>query len=148
MSNVHSTIKLNPAALAAILASPQGAVAKDMIRRAIKVESKAKQNLGSNPRRVDTGRLRQSITYQFLLVGGKPVVRVGTNVKYAVYVHEGTGLYGPKHTLIRPKSKKALKWKAKKGSIHAGKDGFTYAKYSRGMRPNAFLRDALPAAKG
>lgn len=38
---------------------------------------------------VDTGRLRSSITHQ---VGGDSV-EVGTNVDYAVYVHEGTGKY-------------------------------------------------------
>lgn len=38
---------------------------------------------------VDTGRLRSSITHQ---VDGDSV-EVGTNVDYAVYVHEGTGKY-------------------------------------------------------
>lgn len=38
---------------------------------------------------VDTGRLRGSIAHQ---VGGDSV-EVGTNVDYAVYVHEGTGKY-------------------------------------------------------
>ena len=38
---------------------------------------------------VDTGRLRSSIAHQ---VDGDSV-EVGTNVHYAVYVHEGTGKY-------------------------------------------------------
>ena len=38
---------------------------------------------------VDTGRLRSSIAHQ---VDGDSV-EVGTNVDYAVYVHEGTGKY-------------------------------------------------------
>lgn len=38
---------------------------------------------------VDTGRLRSSIAHQ---VDGDSV-EVGTNVNYAVYVHEGTGKY-------------------------------------------------------
>lgn len=38
---------------------------------------------------VDTGRLRSSISH---LVNGDSV-EVGTNVNYAVYVHEGTGKY-------------------------------------------------------
>ena len=38
---------------------------------------------------VDTGRLRSSIAHQ---VDGDSV-EIGTNVNYAVYVHEGTGKY-------------------------------------------------------
>lgn len=50
---------------------------------------------------VDTGRLRRSIAHQ---VDGDSV-EVGTNVDYAVYVHEGTGKYAigggtPKERLV------------------------------------------------
>jgi phage gpG-like protein len=38
---------------------------------------------------VDTGRLRSSISHQV----DDDSVQVGTNVNYAVYVHEGTGKY-------------------------------------------------------
>lgn len=38
---------------------------------------------------VDTGRLRSSITHK--VVPDEKAVYVGTNVNYAVYVHEGTG---------------------------------------------------------
>ena len=42
-----------------------------------------------NLRVVDTGRLRSSITHK--VVPDEKAVYVGTNVNYAVYVHEGTG---------------------------------------------------------
>lgn len=37
---------------------------------------------------VDTGRLRNSITHA--LIGDEDAVAIGTNVEYAIYVHEGT----------------------------------------------------------
>lgn len=125
----------------AILNSPQGGVAKDLFRRGKKVESKAKQNLQRNPRRVDTGFLRSSINTQLISQGGKISVRVGTNAVYALYVHDGTGIYGPKGSYIYPKTKKYLSWKPKSG-------GRIFAKRVRGMKPNPFLADAVSAAKG
>lgn len=42
---------------------------------------------------VDDGRLRTSITHQVEASEEKANGRVGTNVEYAPYVHEGTGIY-------------------------------------------------------
>lgn len=39
---------------------------------------------------VDTGRLRGSINWWIVLEGDTLVAYVGTNVEYAIYVHEGT----------------------------------------------------------
>src|SRR5262245_40964060 len=125
----------------ALLTSPQSGVAKDLLRRGKKVETAAKKELQNAPRRVNTGLLRSSINTQLITVGGKLAVRVGTNVYYAIFVHDGTGLYGPAGHLIRPKTRQALKWLPKKGG------GFAFAKYQRGMRPNHFFRNALKAAK-
>ena len=49
--------------------------------------------LENKPARVDTGLLRNSITY--VVNADEQSVTVGTNVKYAIYVHEGTGIYAP-----------------------------------------------------
>jgi hypothetical protein len=138
--------QLNTAAVQALLVGPQGAVAKDMLKRGLLVESRAKQNLQRNPHRVDTGRLRASIRTTFVMIDGKPAVRVGTSVRYAIYVHDGTGLYGPRHRMIVPVNKKVLRWRPK-GAGKVGKGGFVYSMRSRGMRPNPFLRDAIMAAK-
>lgn len=127
--------------LSIILRSPSGAVAKDLFRRGKNVEKMAKQNLERTPRRIDTGTLRSSIHTTLVTVGGQLAVQVGTKVFYAVYVHEGTGIYGPKGHVIRPVSAKALRWRVKGGK-------FRFAKYVKGMRPNHFLKDALIAAKG
>jgi hypothetical protein len=140
------THKLNTSAVHALLTSPQGGVVKDLIRRGLLVESRAKRNLGSGPKRVNTGRLRSSITTTLVMTNGKPGVRVGTSLKYAIYVHEGTGLYGPKHKMIVPVNKKVLRWKTK--GKKGGKGGYTFSMKSSGMRPNPFLKNALKAAKG
>ena len=51
---------------------------------------------------------------------------------YAGYVHQGTGLYGPRKTKIRPKTKKALYWP---GAAHP-------VRAIKGMKPNPFLARA------
>lgn len=130
----------DPQALHALLTSPSGAVAKDLYRRGIKVQAKAKLNLQRSPRRIDTGTLRSSIQVQLLTIGGQPVVRVGTNLFYAIYVHDGTGIYGPKGVPIRPKTAKILAWRSRTGKK-------IFAHQVKGMKPNPFLRDAVSAAK-
>ena len=50
------------------------------------LQGEAADELENDPRRVDTGRLKGSITHQ---VDGH-TLRVGTAVEYAPYVHEGT----------------------------------------------------------
>lgn len=50
------------------------------------LEGEAKLELESDPRRVDTGNLRNSVTN----VVEETAVHVGTNVEYGIYVHEGT----------------------------------------------------------
>lgn len=86
MATVTVINRLNRARLRAIIVSPTGPVARDLLRRGVRVQSQAKRNLGggrSGPRRIDTGRLRASITVELAAYRGLPAVRVGTNVKYA-----------------------------------------------------------------
>lgn len=142
--------KMNPAELYHMFNSPNGAVAKDLMKRGARVESRAKRNVsgigGSGPKRVDTGHLRSSIKHQLVLRPEGLSVRIGTNVHYAIFVHNGTGLYGPKHMLIRPKRAKALVWRSRLYGQKSGKfRGFVVVKSTKGMRPNPFLAAALPA---
>lgn len=92
------------------------------IRRALEavgvhIEGEAKDELENSPRRVDTGRLKGSITYataQNHSAGQEPstpsdyktknkpeeeTVYIGTNVEYAAYVHEGTQRMKPNRFL-------------------------------------------------
>jgi hypothetical protein len=77
-----------------------------------------------------------------VLINGAPVARVGTIVHYARFVHDGTGIYGPKHAPIRPKKSRWLVFTPK------GQKSPVFARSVRGMPGTPFLRDALPAAKG
>lgn len=144
MVQVTWTHRLDTTAVAALLNSPRGGVARDMLRRGLRVETQAKRNLGGvgGPKRVDTGRLRASINTQ-LVTGpkGEPVAVIGTNVYYARWVHDGTGVFGPKHRLIRPTRREFLKFRP------TGGGRFVYARFVVGMKPNRFLTNALIAAR-
>lgn len=63
------------------------------------LEGEAVIEIESNPRRVDTGRLRGSITHRVEGGGDDPSVTVGTNVEYAIYVHDGTMRMAPNRFL-------------------------------------------------
>ena len=134
--------RLNTAALQQLLRSTQGPAVQDLLRRGLAVESAAKRNLSGygGPKRIDTGRLRASITTQVLTRNGEPAVIVGTNVNYARFVHDGTGIYGPHGRPIRPRHAKVLRWRGRTGRI-------MFARSVKGMRPNPFLRNALHAAR-
>jgi HK97 gp10 family phage protein len=84
--------------------------------------------------RKDTTNLQRSIEMRpTVLEGGHPVGYWGSfNCRYALYNEIGTGLYGPYHQVIRPKTKKALWWP---GAEHP-------VAYVKGMQPQPFLRPA------
>jgi bacteriophage HK97-gp10 putative tail-component len=130
----------NAARMHAILQSPTGGLARDMLKRGVRVQTKARLNLQRPPQRVDTGLLRASIGVQLIFFHGYPAVRVGSNLEYARFVHDGTGIYGPRHHMITPLTSKYLVFKPKGGSH------LVFAKSVKGMRPNPFLADALSAA--
>lgn len=63
------------------------AVARALEKAGLLAEGYAKTELESNPRRIDTGRLRNSITH---MQEDEETEIIGTNVEYAPYVHYGT----------------------------------------------------------
>ena len=115
-------------------------------------EGHAKTYLESSPERVDTGRLRNSITHTYSHKAGFShsykdkagnsysqdigtgesvrTVFIGTNVEYAVYVHEGTGEYATGGT-----GAKNIPWR------YQDAKGNWYT--TRGMKPNRFLKNAI-----
>lgn len=141
MAVVH---KLNDRQISYILHSPNGPVARDLIKRGIRVQTKARRNLGgstgSGPKRVNHGLLRASISTNLLTIDGRLAMRIGSGLYYARWVHDGTGIYGPKARPIRPKTAKYLRWVDKAGTPH-------FARQVRGMKPNTYLKSALPAYK-
>ena len=141
-------VVLSPTALKQLLESKSGAVAQDLDRRA-----RAVQNQAIRLCPVNEGRLRGSISREIAVEPNGLTARVGTNVEYAMFVHEGTGLYGPRGRYIVPVKGDFLKWAATNNSgtgrrrYKGGKtQAYVYAKRSRGVRGRPFLRDALPAA--
>lgn len=81
---------------------------------------------------VDTGRLQGS----WVNNTSQDEVQLTTSAKYARYVDEGTGLYGPYKTLIYPKNKN--------GSLmFKSGDGVTHIKYSRGIKGRHYVDKAI-----
>jgi hypothetical protein len=139
MGTVSITHRIDLGAIHAVLTSPGRGVAQDMFRRGHNVAARAKKNLASSPKRIDTGLLRSSIQVRMLLMNGSIAVDISTNVFYARFVHDGTGLYGPRHRMIVPINAKVLRWTNGRKTVFSMK--------SRGMRPNPFLKNALRAAR-
>lgn len=73
------------AAARQLLQATGSPVGQYLARLAAKAETAAKARCP-----VDTGRLRGSINWRIVIEGGQLVAYVGTNVSYAIYVHEGT----------------------------------------------------------
>lgn len=105
-------LRVNQAALATALRGRQGPVARDLARRAIRVESRAKLNasgirIAGNPNpeqrgpRVRTGRLRSSISWTIAEDGRGLYAAVGTNVFYAKWVELGSDR-APPYPFLRP----------------------------------------------
>lgn len=92
-ASVH--VALSRATLDAVGADEAG---KLVVKTTLKVSNRAKI---LTP--VDTGNLRASITQVIFKRSGEVVGRVGTNVNYAIYVHEGTRPH-----IIRAKHANAL----------------------------------------
>lgn len=145
MATVSFTQRLNTSAIKQQLQSPNGGVMREMLHRGLLVETQAKRNLGGtpgHPRRVDNGLLRSSVHTAVVSIGGQPWVVVSTNIHYARWIHDGTGIYGPRHRYITPRRAKRLRFRPK------GSSRYIYARKVAGIKPNPFLRDALSAARG
>jgi len=65
----------------------------------MKAEGYAKLELENPPRRIDTGRLRNSITHTTEDKPGEHTAFIGTNVEYAPYVFYGTTRMAPNRFL-------------------------------------------------
>jgi hypothetical protein len=144
MGTVRATQRLDLDAIRQYLTTTNGPVMREMLRRGLLVETAAKRNLQGNaghPKRIDSGRLWLSIHTSVVQVGGEPQVRVGTNVYYARWIHNGTGIYGPRHARIVPKRARRLRFRLRGGP-------YVFRASVAGIRPNHFLVDALVAARG
>lgn len=90
-------------------------------------------------RAYDTGRLSRAVTVQRSAEGVR-AVRSSAGVDepdmLPRWISHGTGIYGPRRQVIRPKKAKALRFVPKGGG------GVVYAKSVKGVRPREYMRDA------
>ncbi len=153
-----SSFTYDQGAATAILLGQGGVVANDLERRGRLVESKAKELCP-----VDNGTLRASITTTVEHTGGDVTVLVGSPLNYALYRHEGTGIYGPRGTPIVPVHATVLRWPTRgtsssrasripgRGRIRSRSQaatGYAFARSVKGTPGVKYLLDALPAAAG
>lgn len=131
---VSVRIDLNYRQINRILRSPNGFVARNMLRRGRKVQRHARRNVNSR-----TGALARSIEVRMAMQAGAPGVEVYTDIFYALMVHDGTGIYGPKGRPFGPRRAKYMVFRGSDGTI-------VRTKSVRGQRANPFLRDALRSA--
>lgn len=125
------SIKINPSPehlAASMTRDVAKAVRAGMIHLVTEIEARAKK---AAP--VKTSNLVRMITSDVSRDGRVGIVNAGAD--YSLYVHEGTGLYGPKKKKITPKTKKALHWA---GARHP-------VKSVKGMKGRPFFREALDA---
>lgn len=143
-------VVIDVSALRELFGAENGPVALDIRLRGNAVMRQAKRLCPA-----DTGALRDSIMLEMRKEDGLPVAVIGSNVEYAIYVHEGTGLYSKRGAkYIRPVKAKALQWplvnntgrgnRRYKGGATAA---FVYSMKSRGSPGRPFLVKALPAAQ-
>ncbi|GAA0400424.1 hypothetical protein GCM10009530_60310 [Microbispora corallina] len=135
-------IDIDETALRELLQSPTGPVVRHVWQVANRTLNEARRRCP-----VDEGHLRASLQMALHAGPGRVWATVGSHLEYAIYVHEGTGLYGPKHHLIRPMSAKVLAWKSRNPkATPKGKGNMVFAAYVKGMKPRPFLVEALKAA--
>lgn len=120
-------------------------VVREAFRRCARVESRAKVLISGEMVNVRTGRLRSSIRSVIGISRDgthvSVVGRVGTNVKYGRYLHQGTGIYGPRHQRIRPVRARVLAFPGEGGEM-------VFRASVAGVRPRPFLRRALRETAG
>lgn len=115
---------------------------RDIDERARRVRDRARELLAGadgHPRRVRTGELLASVMTAPTTYGGLPAARIGTRLRRGRWVHDGTGIYGPRRHRIEPVRARVL--------VFRGRGGLVFVRWVRGMRPNHFLTDALRAAR-
>lgn len=83
-----------------------------------------------------TGTLRRSVNLRLFNIG----VEVGPNSKYASWVHNGTGIFGPYGTPIVPKKAKVLAFKV------GGK--MIFARSVKGQPANPFVQRTIDSTEG
>lgn len=107
-------------------------IRRGLLVRGLSVQTEAKKRLNEPPRRIDTGRLRNSIVLEERVDAGVPSVAVGTNVFYAPFIQGGVRPH-----IIVPRNASVLAWQGPNGMI------FATRVMHPGFEANPFLTDGL-----
>lgn len=141
-----SRLVIDHAALRALLTGPHGPVVRLIDQQSRQVANTARRIAPSK-----TGRMRATIGSNVTVEGTRVIGRIGSPLEYALYRHEGTGIYGPKGTPIVPVSAKFLRFPssgtfgplAAGARKPAGAGNIVYARSVRGVPRMPFLLYAL-----
>lgn len=132
---VSVTIDIHNAALNRLLRSRFGPLAQNMLTRGNRVQRAARRRINSR-----SGDLERSIQVSTVRgYDGGVGVRIGSDLYYARFVHDGTGVYGPSRRPIRPTRRRALAF--------VGRTGNVVVASTRGQRGTRFLIEALREAR-
>jgi len=129
-------LRWDDAAVRRAIGDPGGPVGDALMRLAREVATSARRRA---PRA--TGQLAGSIRAELGGRGGSLQARVVADAPHAVYVHEGTGVYGKRGRMIRPRAARVMAWRDSGG-------GWVFAKKVRGVPPRPFLKQAAEAVIG
>jgi Bacteriophage HK97-gp10, putative tail-component len=131
-------VDLNQPAIRALLAGPQGPVAKDLARKAQKVTQGAKRRCPTSPAGSGgnrPGHLRSSISWDMGVDAEGLHADVGTDVSYAIFVEVGT-----KPHIIRSHGNWPLR--SAKGQV------FGRVVHHPGTRAQPYLRPSIDDLRG
>lgn len=132
MATATVTHRPNPGAISRTLGARNGGVARDMYRRGLAVQARARQLVG-----VDTGHLRSQISVDLVPAPGGWAVRITADTPYARFHHDGN--FHRQGAYIRPVRARALRFQVGGRVVFAAK--------VRSFRGNPFLQRALAAGR-
>lgn len=138
-------VKLKHAEIAAFLYGPGSPVVRSVRGYGRQVQAVAMRRAPK-----DTGQLTTSIRVETGVAPGFVYADIGSPLHYAIWVHEGTGIYGPGRP-IRPKRARAMRFKPGKtppsrylsGAPRSDPRNFVFAKQVKGQPGVPYLTSAL-----
>jgi len=138
------TTHLNRPEIAQFLYTDAGPITRGARRLGQKVQREAKFLAPK-----DTGRLASSISVLVGVAPGIVYAEIGSRLNYAIWRHEGTGIYGPGRP-IRPTHAKYLKFQPRRapGRVANPNRAYIYARSVRGAPGKPYLTSALMAVVG
>lgn len=142
------SVRLHRGAINTFLYAPGGPITRNVRKLGYDVRRVAQRRAPK-----DTGKLASSITVTTGSAPGMVYAEIGSNLPYALWRHEGTGIYGSGRP-IRPVRARALRFKpGRRGGSAANRRayadrGFVYRYSVKGTPGEPFLVHALTDVMG